>query len=162
MIDQKEIKANLPHHPPALLLDSAEILNPGSSATSITDLKNHPHIFDGHFPGNPIMPGVLLVECIAQTAALMFSQNVKPTAKVKTSSKSYSEKACADSHSKYLVRISNANFKRPVLPGQTLNTTVSLLKQFGSLIKIHGTILVEHMLVAEATLIVQDNAPRVS
>jgi 3-hydroxymyristoyl/3-hydroxydecanoyl-(acyl carrier protein) dehydratase len=124
-----------------LLIDRLEQLEPGRFGIGVTDLSDHSGVFEGHFPGEPIMPGVLLVECMAQTAAVVFAP---PPAEGRPAAP------------RYLARIERANFKRPVRPGETLRTRVSLVKQFGILLKVEAQIDAEAGPVADGALLLYD------
>ena len=144
-LGREQILARVPHRPPMLLVDRLDELEPGQSGIGITDLSEHSGIFAGHFPAEPIMPGVLLVECMAQTAAVVFApppEEGRPAAP------------------KYLARIERANFKRPVRPGEILRTRVSLVKQVGILLRVAGEISAEAGPVADGALLLYDAEAR--
>jgi len=118
-IQIKDLFTLLPHRYPFLLIDRILNVDGDTSAVGIKNVTfNEPH-FSGHFPGDPIMPGVLIVEAMAQTAGAI----------------------CANAHSKgqrklvYFMTIDNAKFRRPVVPGDTLELKVTKLKQRGSIFK---------------------------
>ena len=108
-IDRAEVERRLPHRPPFLLLDRAEDFVAGHSIVGVVELAaGWPH-FEGHFPGRPVMPGVLIIEAIAQTGALL-------TAK--------SENLDARRDLLMLAAVESARFRAPVLPGSTLKLYV--------------------------------------
>lgn len=119
LIDIKELFVLLPHRYPFLLIDRIVNVNEDLSATGLKNVTfNEPH-FGGHFPGDPIMPGVLIVEAMAQTAGAI----------------------CARQHSKgqrqlvYFMTIDGAKFRRPVVPGDVLELRVVKQKQRKSIFK---------------------------
>lgn len=119
LVEIKELFRLLPHRYPFLLIDKIVDVDRDESATGIKNVTfNEPH-FGGHFPDDPIMPGVLIVEAMAQTAGAI----------------------CAREHSKgarklvYFMTIDNAKFRRPVIPGDVLELRVTKLKQRKSIFK---------------------------
>lgn len=114
MLDVKEIMEVIPQRAPFLMIDKVEELIPGKSCTAYKNVCiNEPH-FNGHFPGNPIMPGVLIVESLAQTGAmaiLSLEQNKGKNA--------------------LFAGIDKMRFKKQVIPGDTLKLEVSIIKQKG-------------------------------
>ncbi len=145
-VDRKQIMACIPHRPPVLLLDRVEDLHPGLSGVGVTDISQHAGVFAGHFPGEAVMPGVLLVECMAQTAAVVFAP--PPT-----------ERQVGPP--KYLARIEKVTFKRPVGPGETLRSHIRLVKKFGILIKVEGLVTSEMGLAAQGQLLLYDTEAQV-
>jgi 3-hydroxyacyl-[acyl-carrier-protein] dehydratase len=125
MIDQN-ISSLIPHRPPFLWVDT--IIE--STATSMTAEKTIPvdlDIFAGHYPGNPLLPGVLLCEAIFQTGALLIAHLF--------------EKTDLNENNKVpvLTKISGARFKRPVLPGETVRMSVRLIDTISSVCIFKGT-----------------------
>lgn len=110
-MDIKEIMDIIPHRPPFLLVDHVIDMVPGESITAIKNVSMNEPFFVGHFPGNPVMPGVLIIEAMAQAGAVaILSQDAF---KGKTA---------------YFGGIKNAKFKKMVTPGDTLRMEVSILK----------------------------------
>lgn len=110
-MDIKEIMNIIPHRPPFLLVDRVIDMVPGESITAIKNVSMNEPFFVGHFPGNPVMPGVLIIEAMAQAGAVaILSQDAF---KGKTA---------------YFGGIKNAKFKKMVTPGDTLRMEVSILK----------------------------------
>ena len=110
----KEIEKIIPHRHPFLLLDYIEELEPGVSAVGYKCVTFREDFFKGHFPQEPIMPGVLIIEALAQTGAVAILS--KPENKGKIA---------------YFASISNAKFKNKVVPGDTLTLEVEIIKEKG-------------------------------
>ena len=101
-IDKETIKKLLPHREPMLLIDKLINLVPLKSATAIVNVKKGNFYFDGHFPDQPVMPGVLIVEAFGQAAAALTAHGIDP--------KEYKDKLV------YLMSVEKARFRNPVLP----------------------------------------------
>ncbi len=112
----KEIMEILPHRQPFLLIDSIEELTPGLSAKARKCVSYNEPYFAGHFPDEPVMPGVLLIEALAQTGAVAMLS--LPENKGKTA---------------YFAAIKDAKFKRKVVPGDVLTLTVEIIKSKGAM-----------------------------
>lgn len=128
-----EIIARIPHRYPFLLVDKVLEVGPDS----ITALKNvtfNENFFVGHFPEHPIMPGVLILEALAQTAAILVNADHK-----------YKDKVV------YFTTIEKAQFRKPVVPGDTLILQVKIEKARGSFWKFEGTALVNNERVANSS-----------
>ena len=110
MLDLNGIKALLPHREPFLLIDRIEELEPGVRAVGIKEVGHDEFWAAGHFPGNPIFPGVLVAEALAQVAGVVFLSQ----------SDEYAGTAV------YLVGMDKMRFRKPVLPGQTLRLEVTV------------------------------------
>ena len=111
MLDITEIKKIIPHRYPMLLIDRVEELIPGEKAVARRNVTINEELFNGHFPGNPVMPGVLIVEALAQTGAVALLS--LPEFKGKTA---------------YFGGIKSAKFRKVVRPGDSLRLEVSLEK----------------------------------
>ncbi len=134
MMDINEIMKYLPHRYPFLLVDRIIEIQPGESITGIKNVSINEPFFQGHFPGQPIMPGVLIIEAIAQAAAIMAF---------------YSG---AEGKSVYFMAIENAKFRHPVTPGDQLILEIKVLQRRGNVWKVSGTAKVNDKLVSEADL----------
>ena len=132
MMTVNEIMKLLPHRYPFLLVDRIADFQPGVSATGVKNVTINEPFFQGHFPGQPIMPGVLIIEAMAQVAGVMaFSSGVE--GKVV-----------------YFMSIDNAKFRRPVVPGDQVIMDIKVLKQRGNVWRFSGTATVDGKLVSEA------------
>ncbi len=136
LIQIKELFKLLPHRYPFLLIDRIIDVNSDMSAIGIKNVTfNEPH-FAGHFPNDPIMPGVLIVEAMAQTAgAICAKQNSEGERKLV-----------------YFMTIDGAKFRRPVVPGDVLELRVSKKKQRGNIFKYHCEAYVGVEKAAEAEI----------
>jgi 3-hydroxyacyl-[acyl-carrier-protein] dehydratase len=135
-MDINEIMSLLPHRYPFLLIDRVIEMERKQRIVAIKNVTfNEPH-FQGHFPGYPIMPGVLMVEAIAQTGGALLLNEIP------------------DRDSKLMVftGIDNAKFKRPVVPGDQLRIEVTVLNWRTRAVKMQGIITVEGKVVCEATV----------
>jgi 3-hydroxyacyl-[acyl-carrier-protein] dehydratase len=125
----------LPHRYPMLLVDRVESMVPGISARGIKAVTINEPFFQGHFPARPIMPGVLIVEALAQTAGVLAISSLDVAAQGKLV---------------YFMGIEDAKFRRPVEPGCLLHLEVTLLQSRRNISKFAGRALVEGELAAEA------------
>ena len=133
MMKIKEIQDLLPHRYPFLMVDRVVEITPGKTIIGIKNLTMNEVFFQGHFPGNPIMPGVLIVEALAQAAGILALQSGAPGGKAV-----------------YFLSIEKAKFRRPVVPGDQLRLEVSILQSRGNVWKFSGNASVEDKVVAEA------------
>lgn len=132
--DLHEIMKLLPHRYPLLLVDKIVNIDANKSAVGIKNVTfNEPH-FQGHFPGQPIMPGVLIIEGMAQTAGAIGIRNL-----------GFEKPALV-----YFMTIDRAKFRRPVVPGDVLEYHVTLIKQRGSICRYDCIAMVGDEKVAEA------------
>jgi 3-hydroxyacyl-[acyl-carrier-protein] dehydratase len=144
-MDILEIMSLLPHRYPFLLIDRVIEMEPRQRIVAIKNVTiNEPH-FQGHFPDYPIMPGVLMVEAIAQTGGALLLAEIP------------------DRDSKLMVftSIENARFRRPVTPGDQLRIEVTVLNWRSRAVKMLGNITVDGKLVCDATVMCQV-VPRVA
>ncbi len=107
----------------------------GESATGLKNVSINEGYFQGHFPRQPVMPGVLVIECMAQTAAVLVVETLGPE---------------AEGRLVYFMSIEEGRFRKPVTPGDTLHIHVSKLRQRGSVWKFSGQARVDGALMAEA------------
>jgi 3-hydroxyacyl-[acyl-carrier-protein] dehydratase len=126
----------IPHRYPMLLVDRVENLVPYVSARGVKGVTINEPFFQGHFPARPVMPGVLLVEALAQTAAVLTVFSMGPAAEGKLV---------------YFMSIDEAKFRKPVEPGCLLHLDVAAEKLRGSVAKYRGEVRVGDMLMAQAT-----------
>jgi beta-hydroxyacyl-ACP dehydratase FabZ len=133
MIDVNELKNYIPHRFPFLLVDRVLEVEKSKRVVGIKNVSANEHFFEGHFPGNPIMPGVLIVEALAQTAGIL--TNVSADKKFK---------------GVYFMSIEKAKFRKPVVPGDQLRLEVELVKQRNTVLKFSGLAKVDGKVVAEA------------
>ena len=136
ILDITGIQSILPHRYPFLLVDKILEMEPKKRIIGIKNVSINEPYFQGHFPGKPIMPGVLILESMAQTGGLLLLQEI------------------SDRESKllYFVAIDNARFRRPVVPGDQLRLEMKVVAWRGNLCKLDGRATVDGALVAEATL----------
>jgi 3-hydroxyacyl-[acyl-carrier-protein] dehydratase len=139
IMQSDEIKQYLPHRYPFLLVDRVLELTPGVHIKAIKNVSVNEPFFQGHFPHYAVMPGVLIIEALAQTAALL---------SLKSSDQKADEKNVV-----YLAGIDNARFKRPVMPGDTLVMTAKILVEKRSVVKFAVQAFVEGKLACEAELL---------
>lgn len=131
----KEILNIIPHRSPFLLIDTIEELTPGERAVGKKCVSFNEPYFAGHFPGNPVMPGVLLIEAMAQTGAVAMLD--LPAWKGKTA---------------YFAGIDKARFKRKVVPGDVVLFEVKIIRQKGPVGVAEATATVDGELAARAEL----------
>lgn len=137
MLDVRRIQEMLPHRYPFLMVDRIEELEPGVRAVGIKNVTIGEPYFEGHFPGNPVMPGVLIVEALAQTAAVL-GYETHP---------SYQQGGGV-----LLMGLDRVRFRRPVVPGDTLRLEVTLKKERGAIWRVEGHATVDGERAAEAQL----------
>ena len=137
-LDINQIKQYLPHRYPLLLVDRVLDWESGKNITAIKNVTINEEFFVGHFPHKPVMPGVLTIEALAQTSALLafLTTGQKPD----------------DNAVVYFVGIDGARFKRPVEPGDQLTMHVEILRHARGIWKFHAKATVDDQLVVEAEL----------
>jgi beta-hydroxyacyl-ACP dehydratase FabZ len=135
-LDITQIQAILPHRYPFLLVDRIIDYEPGKRVTGIKNVTLNEPYFAGHFPGAPVMPGVLIVEAMAQTAGVLMLASIP------------------DRESKlvFFTGIDAAKFRRPVVPGDQLRLDLSVLRLRPRYIKLRGEAYVDGHMVAEALI----------
>jgi 3-hydroxyacyl-[acyl-carrier-protein] dehydratase len=137
MIDVREIMQIMPHRYPFLLVDRIESLKEGEEIVGIKNVTINEPFFAGHFPGNPIMPGVLIIEAMAQVGGVLaFHSNPKEWAGSLV----------------YFLGIDKVRFRKPVVPGDQLRLKLTTIRQKQKVFKMRGEAYVEDTLVAEAEL----------
>ena len=140
IIQAQEIKELIPHRYPFLLIDRIEQVELGQSAVGIKNVSLNEWYFQGHFPDHPILPGVLIVEAMAQTAAALV---------IKTLLSENQESA--KNNLVYFMSIEEAKFRKPVVPGDILQLRVKKEKSRGQIWKFKGEAWVGQTLTDEAT-----------
>ncbi|TKS59671.1 MAG: beta-hydroxyacyl-ACP dehydratase [Nitrospira sp.] len=135
-IEQAEIQALLPHRYPFLLVDRIKELEPNRRIVGIKNVTVNEPFFLGHFPGRPVMPGVLIIEAMAQAGGVLAFKSGGPIGKPVV----------------YMTGIDEAKFRRPVVPGDQLRFEVDVLKKRPPFWKMQGKAFVDNELVCEAVV----------
>ena len=137
-LDYNQILKLIPHRLPFLLIDRVENLVPDTSAVGIKSVTvTEPH-FAGHFPNYPVMPGVLIIEAMAQTAGCLVSYT-----------EGYGSKKSSEGKLVYFASIDSAKFRKPVRPGEILSLYIEKIRGRGTLWKFSGTAKVNGSVVSE-------------
>ena len=134
-IDYAEVMRRLPHRYPFLLVDRAEDFVAGTSITGIKNVTHNEPFFPGHFPIDPVMPGVLIVEAMAQTGALLMSKSLEISVEGKVI---------------LFMSIDGVRFRKPARPGDQLHMKVVVTRQRGDIFKFRGETFIDGKLAAEA------------
>lgn len=134
-IDIIRIREMIPHRYPMLLIDKLVDVIPDTSAVGIKNVTLNEWYFQGHFPDRPIMPGVLIIEAMAQTAAVLVMHTMGKHSEGKLV---------------YFMSVENARFRKPVVPGDTLRLHVIKQRQRGNVWKFEAKAFVEENVVADA------------
>jgi 3-hydroxyacyl-[acyl-carrier-protein] dehydratase len=137
LMDVNEIQKIIPHRYPFLLVDAITELDPGKRIAGIKNVSVNEPYFAGHFPGAPVMPGVLIVEAIAQVAAVMVLREVPDRERKLV----------------YFLGIDQARFRHPVVPGDQLRIVVEVIRMRARHGKLKGEAFVGDKLVAEAEIL---------
>ena len=135
-IDKKKIESLLPHREPMLLVDKLINIVHLKSATAIVNVRKDSFFVQGHFPGQPVMPGVLIVEAFGQAAAALTAYGVDP--------KEYENKLV------YLMNVEKARFRNPVLPDCELHLEIEAVRSHGRVWKYKGVAKVNGKIMADA------------
>jgi 3-hydroxyacyl-[acyl-carrier-protein] dehydratase len=135
-IDINGVMQRIPHRFPMLMIDRVIDVIKGESCTGIKNVTANEPFFQGHFPGHPIMPGVLIVEAMAQTSATLVVASL--------------EGVNCETHVVYFMSLESGYFRKPVVPGDQLQIKVKKERQRGNVWKFRGEAYVEGVLCAEA------------
>ena len=135
-IDIQRIKQLIPHRYPFLLVDAIKSITPNESAIGLKNVSINEPFFQGHFPERPVMPGVLIVEAMAQTAGCLVVETIGEESEGKLV---------------YFMSIDKARFRKPVAPGDQLSIHVVKTRERGNVYKFIGKVYVEDNIVAEAS-----------
>ncbi|MEY2909515.1 MAG: 3-hydroxyacyl-ACP dehydratase FabZ [Pseudomonadota bacterium] len=141
-MDVEAIRAHLPHRYPFLLVDRVVALEPGVSIEAYKNLTVNEPFFDGHFPENPVFPGVLLVEAMAQAAGILGFKTMGKTP--------------ADGSIYYLVGVDGLRFKRPCVPGDQVRLHAEILSERRGIWKFAVSAKVDGQTCASATILCAD------
>jgi beta-hydroxyacyl-ACP dehydratase FabZ len=137
MLNIREIMKLLPHRYPLLLVDRVLEMEPGKRIVGLKNVSVNEQFFQGHFPGAPVMPGVLIIESMAQCGALMFLSQLDDR----------------DKKLFYFGAVDKARFRKPVLPGDQLIIECEVLQKRASTVRIKGVAKVDGAVVCEAELL---------
>ncbi len=135
MIDITEIKKMLPHRYPFLLVDRVLEIVPKQKIVALKNVTSNEEFFNGHFPAKPVMPGVLIIESMAQTAGLLMLSQEEHRGKIP-----------------YFTGIDNARFRKTIVPGDQIIMEVEVVRIKGSVGKVHAVARVDGQIAAEADL----------
>jgi 3-hydroxyacyl-[acyl-carrier-protein] dehydratase len=134
-VDVQRIMEMIPHRHPFLMIDKVVDMVANERATGIKSVSINENYFQGHFPARPVMPGVLIIEAMAQTAAVLVVHTLGPESEGKLV---------------YFMSVDNARFRRPVFPGDRLDVHVTKQRHRGNVWKFEGRAKVGDNLMAEA------------
>jgi len=136
VMDIKEIQSIIPHRYPMLLIDRVVEIEPLKRIVAIKNITINEEVFAGHFPGSPVFPGVMIIEAMAQTGAVLLFREIP----------NREEKLL------YFTSIEEARFRRPVVPGDQLRLEATVLKYRMGYAKLQAVATVDGQVVAEATI----------
>jgi beta-hydroxyacyl-ACP dehydratase FabZ len=137
MMEIQEIQSILPHRYPFLLVDRILEIEPGKKIVGIKNVTVNEPFFQGHFPGKPIMPGVLIIEAMAQVGGILLLREVENR----------------ENKLLYFMGIDEARFRKPVVPGDQLRFELEVLKRKSTTCKLQGKAFVDGALAAEAVIL---------
>jgi 3-hydroxyacyl-[acyl-carrier-protein] dehydratase len=135
-ITKEEIKSLIPHREPFLLIDKLTDIVPMISATGIMNIKKTDFFFNGHFPGQPVMPGVLIVEAFGQSAAALTAYSLDPL--------------IIKNKLVFLMTVNEARFRSPVIPDCKLELKVEAIRSKGKVWKYKGVAMVGDKIMADS------------
>ncbi len=135
-LNRKDIENLLPHREPMLLIDELIDINKLKSATAIVNVKQNSFFVQGHFPGQPVMPGVLIVEAFGQAAATLTAYSI--------------DKEAYENKLVFLMSIEKARFRNPVIPDCRLELNIEAIRSHGRVWKYKGEAFVEGKKMADA------------
>jgi 3-hydroxyacyl-[acyl-carrier-protein] dehydratase len=146
LIDIHRIMQDIPHRYPFLMLDRVVDVVLNQSAIGVKNVSVNEGFFAGHFPNHPVMPGVLIIEAMAQTAAVLVVETLGPDARGRVV---------------YFMSVEGAKFRRPVVPGDQLRIHIVKERSRGNVWKFHAIARVDGTAVAEATYsaMIMERAP---
>ena len=130
----EEIKSLIPHRNPFLFIEQCEIIEPGRSGYSYRTFYKNEYFFEGHFPNNPIVPGVVIIEAMAQTAGVVVSQNMDKD----------------DKKTVLFMSINKAKFRKPVFPNYKIKFHVQMKNNIKNVYKFTGKAYHNETLVSES------------
>ncbi len=133
-LNTEEIKKLIPHRDPFLFVDNCEIITPGERGKSEKFFSANEYFFKGHFPNNPIVPGVIIVEAMAQTAGIVVSYKLKEF----------------DDKSVLFMSVNRAKFRKPIFPNEKVLFEVNFVNSIRDVYKFEGTCYKEEVKVCEA------------
>jgi 3-hydroxyacyl-[acyl-carrier-protein] dehydratase len=140
VMERSEIETLIPHRPPFLWIDRVEELEPGIRCVAVKFVDTSNPVFAGHFPAKPILPGVFLIEAVAQTAGVMLGSSPPEVS------------AKSDGGVALLAAVNRFKFLKPVTPGQTLRVETKKLTEALQMAYIGGTVWVDGEIVAKGEL----------
>lgn len=135
VIDLYQIKRMIPHRYPMLMIEKIVDVVRDQHATGIKNVSVNEWFFQGHFPAEPVMPGVLIIEAMAQTAAVLVVATLGPEKEGRLT---------------YFMSIENARFRKPVVPGDVIRVHVEKQRRRGNVWRFSGTAKVDDVIVADA------------
>ena len=136
VLDVNRIKELIPHRYPFLMVDRILEVVPGSNVVAIKNVTSNEPYFAGHFPTLPVMPGVMIIEAMAQSAACLVMVTLGPESEGKLV---------------FFMAVESARFRKPVVPGDRMLINCRLIRRRGSAWKFTGEVLVDDVVAAEAT-----------
>ena len=136
-MDIQEVMRRLPHRYPFLLVDRVLECVSGKSIRALKNVTVNEPFFQGHFPGHPVMPGVLIIESMAQTGGMLLMDELEAT----------------EGRVVYFMALDNVKFRRPVVPGDQLRLEVEMLQFRGKTARLKGVAVVDGQVVAEAEML---------